>query len=90
MPPPAAPTHTVQRLLEQLGSIASAVTRPEAKYSVPLNVRMSETSALVGPINCQLPTEGFPIDLARTFLKLATALRVAVMGTSFAGYARLA
>jgi len=30
------------------------------------------------------------IDIALTFLKLAIALRVAVMGTSFAGYARWA
>ena len=31
-PPPAAPTQTRQRRLLQLGSIASAVTRPEVKY----------------------------------------------------------
>src|ERR1051325_7311380 len=34
-PPPAAPTHTVQRDLSQVGVMASAVIRPEAAYSLP-------------------------------------------------------
>src|SRR5216117_206287 len=89
-PPPAAPTQTRQRLVLQLGSIASAVTRPEVKYSVPLKVRMSGASDLLGPISCHAPTEGRPIDMALTCLNPAIALRLACMGTSFAGYARWA
>jgi hypothetical protein len=55
-------------------------------------VRMSGTFALSGPINCHAPGEGLfmDMDIALTCLKLEIALRVAVMGTSFAGYARWA
>jgi hypothetical protein len=68
--------------------------RPEVVYAAPLNVRISGKFEWLGPTNCHVPGAGLPtrlpIDIALTCLKLAIAFMVAVIGTSFAGYARWA
>src|SRR5690242_2467604 len=51
IPPPAAATHRRQFVVLQLGAMASAVMRPEAKYCDPLYVRIEGTFVVVGPIS---------------------------------------
>src|SRR5207253_10748623 len=63
MPPPAAATRSRQLPVLQLGSIASAVMRPEVVYSSPLNVKISGKFAVLGPISDQVPTGACPAVL---------------------------
>src|ERR1700751_1789416 len=54
-PPPAAAIHTVQLLLLQAGSMASAVTRPDTLNAAPLNVSTAGSSSPLGPASVQTP-----------------------------------
>src|SRR5437588_10271872 len=55
-PPPAAATYTRQLPLTHVGAMPKAVMRPDVMYSAPLKVKIAGSSAMLGPINCHVPT----------------------------------
>ena len=71
--------------------MASAETRPEVKYSVPVKVRMEGSTALRGPIRVHVASEGDAAEVVAAdvrlwmFSKAARAFKVAENGISVAG-----
>src|SRR4029077_18448033 len=102
IPPPAAAAHTRQLVVLQSGAMASAVTRPEVIYSVPVNVKIDGSTAVLGPIICHglvvatrvvaevVVAEVVAAVRSLMLLNAACAFKVAEKGMSVAGYARFA
>src|SRR4029077_6454921 len=82
-PPPAAAAHARHLLVLQLGSMASAVMRPEVVYAAPLKVRTSGKFDVLGPARAQAPSTlmPFPGAFAMTLAQALCAFRVNVNGT---------
>src|SRR5215475_7042152 len=94
-PPPAAAAQTRHPLLLQLGSMASAVIRPEVVYAAPLKVRTLGKFSELGPASVHAPpTPGAcgPLAAARAlaFAQERWASRVNVNGTYAPPAARVA